>query len=59
MQWGESFDVTAEFQGILAKLREDERKKKFHELNVKVAGKGPNALSEQERILYRQLSKPG
>jgi DNA primase len=59
MQWGESFDVSAEFQGILAKLREDERKKKFHELNLKMAGKDLKALTEQERSLYLQLYKPG
>jgi len=59
MQWGESFDVTAEFQGILAKLREEARKKKFEELNAKIAGKEFKALTEQERILYSQLHKPG
>ena len=59
MQWGETFDVAAEFQGILAKLREVVRKKKFDELSHKMAGKSVNALNEQERALYLQLSKPG
>lgn len=59
MQWGESFDVDAEFQGVLGKLREDNRKKKFNELNLKMAGKDFKALSEQERLLYLRLSKPG
>lgn len=59
MQWGEAFDAEAEFQGILGKLREDTRKKKFNELNLKMAGKGVNTLSEQERLLYSQLIKPG
>lgn len=59
MQWGEAFDVAAEFQGILTKLREDLRKKKFHELSVKMAGKDFKALTEQERMLYLQLFKPG
>lgn len=59
MQWGDAFDVVAEFHGVLAKLREESRKKKFHELNVKMAGKDFKALSEQERVLYLQLSKPG
>jgi len=59
MQWGEAFDVDAEFHGVLAKLREESRKKKFHDLNVKMAGKDFKALSEQERVLYLQLSKPG
>jgi DNA primase len=59
MQWGETFDVEAEFQGILGKLREETRKKKFNELSIKMAGKGVNTLSEQERLLYSQLIKPG
>lgn len=59
MQWGEAFDAEAEFQGILGKLREYTRKKKFNELNLKMAGKGVNTLSEQERLLYSQLIKPG
>lgn len=58
MQWGETFDVTAEFQGILSKLREENRKKKFEELNAKIAGKELKALTEQERILYEKLHKP-
>ena len=59
MSWGETFDVAAEFQGILAKLREDERLRKFEELKVKIAGKELKALTEQERNLYLQLHKPG
>ena len=38
MQWGEDFDVTAEFQGVLSKLREEVRKKKLHELNAENGG---------------------
>jgi DNA primase len=59
MQWGEAFDVDAEFQGVLAKLREENRKKKFQELNAKMAGKDFKSLSEQERVLFLQLFKPG
>ena len=59
MQWGEEFDVTAEFHDVLAKLREESRRKKFHELNLKMAGKDLKTISEQERELYLQLSKPG
>lgn len=59
MQWGETFDVTAEFQGVLAKLREDSRKKMLHELNAKMAGTDVKALSEQERMLYLQLLQRG
>ena len=59
MQWGEEFDVTAEFHDVLAKLREESRRKKFHDLNLKMAGKDLKTISEQERELYLQLSKPG
>lgn len=59
MQWGETFDVDAEFQGVLAKLREETRKRKFEALNAKLAGKELKALTEQERLLYSQLYKPG
>ena len=59
MQWGEVFDVTAEFQGVLAKLREESRKQKLHALNSKMAGADLKALSEQERALYLQLLQRG
>jgi DNA primase len=59
MQWGETFDVDAEFQGVLAKLREETRKRKFEALNARIAGKELKALTEQERLLYSQLYKPG
>ena len=59
IQWGDSFDVVAEFQGVLAKLRDDSRKRKLLELTAKVAGKDIKVLSEQDRELYLQLSKRG
>jgi len=59
MQWGEVFDVSAEFQGVLAKLREENRKKRLHALNSKMAGADLKALSEQERVLYLQLLQRG
>jgi len=59
MQWGEVFDVDAEFHGVLAKLREESRKKKLQELNAKMAGADLKALSEQERVLYLQLLQRG
>ena len=59
MQWGESFDVTAEFKDILSKLREDARKKKLHELTLKMAGSDVKALTAQERMLYLQLLQRG
>jgi len=59
MQWGETFDAEAEFQGVLTKLREDSRKKKLHALNAKMAGKDLNALNEEDRTLYLQLLQRG
>ena len=59
MQWGENFDVSAEFQGVLLKLRDESRKKKIAALNAKMSGSDLNALSEQERALYRELLKRG
>jgi DNA primase len=56
MQWGEDFDVGAEFHGILAKLREDQRKQQLQDLHVK-AGGSVQGLSEQERERYRQLQQ--
>jgi DNA primase len=59
MQWGESFDVNAEFEGVLVKLREEDRKQKLQALNAKIAGADLRALSEPERELYLQLLKRG
>ena len=59
MQWGETFDADAEFSGILGKLRDESRKKKLHELTVKMAGTDIKVLSEQDRELYLQLLQRG
>lgn len=59
MQWGEGFDVAAEFQGVLAKLREDQRKQQLQALHAKMHGSGLKGLDEQERELYRQLLQRG
>ena len=59
MQWGDSFDVAAEFHGILRKLREETRKQQLLALHTKMAGKGVNTLNEQERTLYLQLLQRG
>ncbi len=55
MQWGEEFDVTAEFQGMMAKLRDEERRQQLHALHAK----GLKGMSEQELALYRQLAQRG
>ena len=59
MQWGEAFDVVAEFQGVLIKLHTEDRKKKLQILNAKMAGADLKSLSESERVLYLQLLQRG
>ena len=58
MQWGETFDVAAEFHGVLAKLREEQRKQQLQLLNAKMKDmdQGLKGLSEQEQALYLQLA---
>jgi len=56
IQWSEDFDVAAEFHGILAKLREEQRKQQLQDLHIK-AGGSVQGLSEQERERYRQLQQ--
>ncbi|HLY96161.1 MAG TPA: toprim domain-containing protein, partial [Sideroxyarcus sp.] len=59
MQWGEEFDVAAEFAGALNKLREESRKAELDILNAKVHGKGANALNKEEQARYLQLLQRG
>ena len=55
MQWGETFNVVAEFQDVLIRLRNEQRKQKLQDLHVKMHGAGMKSLDEQERSLYLQL----
>jgi DNA primase len=55
MQWGEDFDVEAEFAGTLDKLRAESRKAEMEVLHAKMQGKDLKALNEQERARYLQL----
>jgi DNA primase len=55
LQWGEEFDIEAEVQGVLAKLREDERKRQWQEVNAKYEKVGLKGLDPQELARYRQL----
>ena len=59
MQWGEEFDVAAEFSGALGKLHEDSRKAELEVLHAKMHGKDLKALNEQERARYLQLLQRG
>ena len=56
MQWDENFDITAEFSGILARQRKEQREQQMQALLAK-AGGSPQGLSEQERERYRQLQQ--
>lgn len=57
LNWGESFDVAAEFSGLLNRLDEGRRRQEFQALQTKVALGGLACLSETERDLYRQVGR--
>ncbi|CAH1092929.1 DNA primase [Candidatus Nitrotoga sp. 1052] len=59
MQWGETFNVVAEFQDVLTKLRNEQRKQQLQALHVKMHGTGMKGLDEHERSLYLQLLQRG
>jgi len=58
MQWGEEFDVEAEFRGMLGKLRDEQRKLQAQALLAK-AGGSVARMSEQEQAQYLQLTQRG
>lgn len=55
IQWGEAFDVPAEFRDVLARLRNEQRKQQLQALHAKMQGAGIKGLDEQEKLLYLQL----
>ncbi len=55
MQWGDDFDVQAEFAGALQKLRDESRRAELESLHAKMQGKDLKALSEDERARYLLL----
>jgi DNA primase len=55
MQWGETFNVVAEFQDVLTRLRNEQRNQQLQVLHAKMHGTGMKGLDEQERSLYLQL----
>jgi len=59
LKLGETFDVSAEFEGVLGMLREDGRKQELLTLQRKIEQAGLKGLSEQERTLYLQLLQRG
>ena len=58
LNWGENFDVAAEFAGLISKLNEGQRRQSFPALLAKAQG-GPASLSDAEREQYKQLMRPG
>ncbi|BBJ00299.1 DNA primase [Ferrigenium kumadai] len=54
LSWGESFDVEAEFAGLMGKLTEEQRRRQFHALQAKAQG-GLASLSDSEREQYLRL----
>jgi len=55
MQWGEEFDVVAEFQGMVAKLRKEQRDQQLQILQAK----GLKGMDERELARYRELMQRG
>ena len=49
MHWGESFDVVAEFAGLMISFERDRRRHEFQVLKAKAAQGGLACLSEDER----------
>jgi DNA primase len=61
MQWGEDFDVEAEFADTLQKVRRDVMDAEFETLNAKMRGGagGLSSLSKDEQARYLQLLQLG
>jgi DNA primase len=59
LNWGEGFDVAAEFAGLIGKFNEGQRRQQFQALQVKLAQGGLPNLTEPEREQYLQLLHRG
>jgi DNA primase len=55
LNWGEGFDVAAEFAGLIGKFNEGQRRQQFQALQVKLAQGGLPNLTDPEREQYLQL----
>lgn len=55
LDWGASFDVDAEFSGLIGRLDDGQRREQFQVLQGKLAQGGPSSLSAEEREQYRRL----
>ncbi len=57
LNWGDGFDVAAEFAGLLNKLDEGQRRQSFQALQAKAQG-GLASMSDAEREQYKHLARP-
>ena len=55
LDWGENFDVAAEFSGLMNKHLNGLRREQFHALQEKLAQVGMSNLTDVEREQYRDL----
>ena len=55
LAWGSSFDVDAEFAGLVSRLDDGQRREQFEALQKKTAQGGLSSLSPEERELYSSL----
>ena len=58
LNWGDNFDVAAEFAGLMGKFSEAQRRQQFQALQTKLAQGGLSGLNDSEREQYKQLAKP-
>ncbi len=55
LNWGDNFDIDAEFAGLISKFNEDQRRRQFLVLQAKLAQGGLPNLTDPEREQYLQL----
>ena len=55
LAWGDTFDVEAEFAGLLVKLSDGQRRQQFQAMQRETAQGGPSSMSSQEREEYLRL----
>ena len=59
LNWGDNFDVVAEFSGLMSRLNEGQRRQQFQVLQAKLAQGGLTNLSDSEREQYLHLLQRG
>ncbi|HEU0283404.1 MAG TPA: DNA primase, partial [Gallionella sp.] len=59
LSWGDNFDVAAEFDGLMGRLNEGQRRQQFQALQAKLAQGGLSSLSDSEREQYLYLLQRG